>query len=78
MIIKGSISKIFDVYVSSPHITQITLKYETKLSKSLILIDKIIHIALNPHQTMTTLKESQYCASDHILQISKLVKNYFN
>ena len=27
---------------------------------------------------MTTLKESQYCYSDHILQISKLVKNYFS
>ena len=29
--LKGSISKIFDVYVISPHNTQITLKYVTKL-----------------------------------------------
>ena len=49
MIIQGSISKIFDVYVISPHITQNTLKYVTKLWKSFILVDKILYIALIPH-----------------------------
>ena len=40
--LKGYISKIFDVYVISPHITQITLKYVTKLWKRFILVDKIL------------------------------------
>ena len=44
LIIKGSISKIFDVYVISPHITQIKLKYVTKWWKSFILVDKILYI----------------------------------